>query len=264
MPSTTVKSLRNPRRVTTPVDHVLAALTSLEAPKAKAAPRAKVALDRVNSQTLTVLEAVWAAVRNRHQDLPAVAFTIGGSETTRGHFHAETWADSLESGYTRHEVFIAGERLKDGPREVLATLLHEAAHALAHVRKIQDTSRGGRFHNTRFRALAVELGLDVEKVGAIGWSGTTLTETTAAQYRVSLEKLATIGGHRRQLTRGQATGRKSNNNGRVLTCPTCDRKCRMSIGAAEVGPVVCWPCYVDSDEDLSAALMAAADEDEDN
>jgi hypothetical protein len=43
----------------------------------------------------------------------------------------------------------------------LATLLHEAAHGLAHVRKIPDTSRQGRYHNRRYQVLAEELGLDV-------------------------------------------------------------------------------------------------------
>jgi hypothetical protein len=263
---------RNPRRVATPVDHVLRALTSpqfqaqvgltdtvvqtLEATAPKA--RATAAMDRVNSQTLTVLESTWAAIRRRHKELPAVAFTIGGSETTRGHFHAETWADSMESGYTRHEVFLAGERLKDGPREVLATLLHEAAHALAYVRKITDTSRGGRYHNAAFKALALELGLEAAQDKAIGWSVTSLPDTTADAYRVALDRLATIGVHRRQLTRGEATGRKNNNNGQSLACPTCGRKVRASMASVEAGPIVCWPCYQDT-EDLESATMVGED-----
>lgn len=51
------------------------------------------------------------------------------------------------------EVFVGGEGLARGPADVLATLLHEAAHALAHVRGIQDTSRQGRWHNAQFKAL---------------------------------------------------------------------------------------------------------------
>lgn len=249
----TATTARNPRRVSTPKSAVKAA-------PAPAASRST--LDRVNSQTLAVLETVWAMVRRRHQDLPAVAFTIGGSESTRGHFHAETWADSAESGYTRHEVFIAGERLKDGPHDVLATLLHEAAHALAYVRKIKDTSRGGRFHNVRFRALAQELGLEVTQVGKIGWSGTALSYEGSLDYAQAIVKLGAIGGHRRQLTRAEATGRKNNNNGRVLECPTCQRKARVSNVSHEVGPMVCWPCYLET-EDLTLATMTADDEDED-
>ena len=56
---------------------------------------------------------------------------------------------------------ISGEGLARTPREVLGTLLHEAAHALAAARGITDTSRQGRYHNKKYAALAAELGLDV-------------------------------------------------------------------------------------------------------
>jgi hypothetical protein len=61
------------------------------------------------------------------------------------------------------EVFVGGEGLARGPAHVLATLLHEAAHALAHVRGIKDTPRQGRWHNARFKALAQEVGIEVSK-----------------------------------------------------------------------------------------------------
>jgi hypothetical protein len=35
--------------------------------------------------------------------------------------------------------------------------VHEAAHGLANTRGVKDTSRQGRYHNKRFRALAEEL-----------------------------------------------------------------------------------------------------------
>ena len=47
------------------------------------------------------------------------------------------------------EVFVGGEGLVLGAVDVLGTLLHEATHALAHVRGIQDTQRQGRYHNRR-------------------------------------------------------------------------------------------------------------------
>ncbi|WP_156046190.1 hypothetical protein [Herbidospora cretacea] len=53
------------------------------------------------------------------------------------------------------ELFIAGELLALGAARVLQTMLHEAAHALAHVRGIKDTSRSGnRYHNSLFAELA--------------------------------------------------------------------------------------------------------------
>jgi hypothetical protein len=32
----------------------------------------------------------------------------------------------------------------EGPRQTLQTMLHEAVHALAHARGVNDTSRGGK------------------------------------------------------------------------------------------------------------------------
>ena len=95
---------------------------------------------------------------------------------------------------------MAGEVVND-PERVLGTLLHEAAHALAHLRGIKDTSRGGRYHNAEFRTLAAEVGLDAAQVGTLGWSDTSLTEDTRAAYRVSLQRLATITVTRRAESR---------------------------------------------------------------
>jgi hypothetical protein len=69
-----------------------------------------------------------------------------------------------------HEVLIGGEGLERGPRDVLATLLHEGAHAIAAVRGIEDTSRQGRHHNASFKRIAEEVGLDVERDTGARWS----------------------------------------------------------------------------------------------
>jgi len=78
------------------------------------------------------------------------------------------------------------------------TLLHEAAHALADVRGIKDTSRQGRWHNARFKALAAELGIEVTKDPRLGWSPTTLTEPTRTAYADNISALgAALWMHRR-------------------------------------------------------------------
>jgi integrase len=93
-----------------------------------------------------------------------------------GHMTLGTYA------HFQHEVLVGGEGLHRSPLEVLGTLLHEAAHGLACARSIQDTSRGGRYHNRRYATLARELGLDVAAVKPIGWSA-TVPEPTAAALR---------------------------------------------------------------------------------
>jgi hypothetical protein len=132
---------------------------------------------------VAALEGAWAAIRSRHPEVPAVVMVLGagsvgatGGGLKQGHFAAMRWADPDQSAAGARvgdsvrlpEVFVGGEGLARGPADVLGTLLHEAAHALAHVRGIKDTSRQGRWHNTRFKALAEELGIEVARIRASG------------------------------------------------------------------------------------------------
>jgi hypothetical protein len=101
---------------------------------------------------------------------------------------------------------------------VLATLLHEAAHALAHKRGVKDTSRQGRYHNRRFKALAEELGLHVDHDPRLGWSPTTLPDVTAARYApvtAALERAITAHRHGERNAPGAPRG------GRSLTVCVC-------------------------------------------
>jgi hypothetical protein len=90
------------------------------------------------------------------------------------------------------EVFIGGEGLVRGAADVLGTLLHEAAHALAHVRDIKDTSRQGRWHNAKFKALAEELGIEVAKDPRIGWSPTAIPASTREEYAEVIDELGRV------------------------------------------------------------------------
>lgn len=138
---------------------------------------------------VTALEAIWLAIQERHPDVPDVVLTLGaGSLGERagqlrlGHFAADRWQHGEHERLP--ELFVGGEGLQRRPVEILGTLLHEAAHAVAHVRGIKDTSRQGRFHNTRFKALAEELGITVATTGNIGWSNGIVPETIAAGAEV--------------------------------------------------------------------------------
>lgn len=213
---------------------------------------------RVTSPVTTVLEGVWGFVRRRHPELPPVAFVVGsgtakpdkGVAMNMGHFAPGRWEQEED---THHEIFVAGEILNQ-PEAVLVTLLHEGAHALAHLRGVKDTSRGGRYHNVEFRKLAAEMGLEAAQIGTIGWSDTTLTDATRERYAVQLAALGKITVTRRHESRREATGRKSNNNGVSASCPNCGRKIRMSRSVNEAGPVVCWPCLEEQLAEVSASL----------
>jgi hypothetical protein len=146
------------------------------------------------STIVNSLEEAWAAIARRHPELPTNIVAITGSGAkgagwlVRGHWSAGRWE---VEGSQLPEVFISGERISEGARPVMATLLHEAAHGLAHARGIKDTSRQGRWHNKRFVAVAQEMGLTTatEADPAIGFSNTEWNDTLEAEYATELAAL---------------------------------------------------------------------------
>ncbi len=157
-------------------------------------------LDPVTGSAIVeVLEETWAAIRAEVPELPHVVMVTGSAFVGPGR-----WAHWRESGWTekhehaehiRHgEMFVAGETLAKGATFVVETMLHEGAHALATVRKIQDTSRQGRWHNGEFRKLGEELGLEYTKGNAHtahGYSFMTITEAAKDRYAALITKLDT-------------------------------------------------------------------------
>ena len=201
----------------------------------------------VTGPLVVAIERTWAAIQERHPDVPDVVLTLGNGsarpgQLTLGHFHDGKWA----TGDARlPELFVGGEGLARGPRAVLGTLLHEATHGVAATRGIKDTSRQGRYHNTRFRELATELGITVERDPRIGWSITTVPDATAQHFGDQIAALDTaIKAHR--LADVHGAGRTSSNNGLVATCE-CDppRKIRLSRTAYNAGAITCGACEAD-------------------
>jgi hypothetical protein len=108
-------------------------------------------------------------------------------------------------------------------------MLPEAAHGLAHARKVSDTSRQGRCHNRRYATLARELGLDVAHLDPIGWSATSVPDPTAARYVEALAEQAAPAG----------SGRSRN----ALACSCgCGRRIRVARSVLELAPIVCAGC----------------------
>jgi hypothetical protein len=193
------------------------------------------------SLLVAALEHTWQTIRQHHPEVPeAVLVVASGAEGKRlnlGHFAPHRWQ---VHGADRHEVLIGGEGLQRGPLEVLGTLLHEAAHGLAQARGIQDTSRQGRYHNRRYATLAGELGLQVASIQPIGWSATTVPDTTAAAYAGPLEDLATALVLWRRHEHHSGAGPRSRN----LLAPSCGcgRRIRAAKATLAEAPILCGVC----------------------
>ena len=128
---------------------------------------------------------------------------------------------------------ISGEGLRRSPAEVLGTLLHEAAHALAHARGIKDTSRQGRYHNKHFKTHAEAARPDrrARRPRSAG-PPATITPATELAYARQLRALAeamTLWRHGETITGPTA---RRNTNFIAAICPA---------GAPSASPPPPWP-----------------------
>ena len=98
--------------------------------------------------------------------------TIQSTPKAYGHFslREDTWISKL--GGT-HEINIGAGTLSRDIELVCATLLHEMVHYYNYINGIQDCSRGGTYHNKRFKAAAEARGLIDDHSDKYGWSHTS-------------------------------------------------------------------------------------------
>lgn len=213
--------------------------------------------DAAASEVVRACEEAWRAIRAEHAELPDAVMILGsGVERGRlvklGHWWAGRW---IADGQLRGEVLLAGEALHLKPEEVFEVLLHEAAHGLNAARGIKDTSRGGRYHNSRFAAAASEVGLKVEAMPPYGLARTSLTDEARATYAGAIERLSDVMRIARQIdARTRNEGREAGEgrdadsekqrerSGRVLAECGCGRKMRIAKSVLAAGPIVCGLC----------------------
>lgn len=207
-------------------------------------------MTNTNSVIVRTLENVWAKIRKAHPDVPQAVIVVASGSDRRGnlkygHYGAARWAvRPSKNAKTREkvsEILVSGEGLRRSGVQVMTTLLHEAAHGLAHTRKIKDTSRGGRYHNRRFAAMAYELGLEVTKDKAIGWSPSVMTRQAVEKWET---EIAMIRNAVRMAYRAyEPNGGNTKSPSRLLkaTCG-CGTVIRMSQKAYDSSPIYCLGC----------------------
>ena len=199
---------------------------------------------------VAALQRAWDGIQSRHPDVPDVVLTIGSGSLglcsgrpRLGHLAADRWQ---RADHTRVPELFVGDALRGGAVAVLTTLLHEAAHGMAHTGRIKDTSQKGRHHNARYKTLATELGLVVNKARTLGWSTTQLPPTTAQHYTRELAdiKRALIAYRHPETRRDDAADSHPDT---VARC-RCDRRIRISRTVLDLGPITCGTCGSHFDE----------------
>jgi hypothetical protein len=169
----------------------------------------------VGVDLVKALAAIWAAIRAKHPDVPNVVLLPApnphSNANVLGHFAALRWSAKHQgSASVQHEVIVVAEHLDRTPQDVVATLLHEAAHALNFQRGIKDCSKN-QYHNRHFENAAKELGLTVSQVPHYGFALTQLPHETAAVYESETKALQAVLIHRRAITAVTAPPTKPKN-----------------------------------------------------
>jgi hypothetical protein len=183
---------------------------------------------------MTELQATVDVAKNAtaHEDLRALQAALQASATAVLQSALQISSDAKAS---LPEVLITQELLADQAAQVLATLLHEAVHSVAWQRGIKDTSRQGRYHNHRFQTLAEELGLQVQRDSAFGWTETTLRASTADAYSRALREL--------ELLLPEVARRRNGRRGiRTLACPCGQRLVRDGRSGFHAEATICSGC----------------------
>lgn len=149
----------------------------------------------------------------------------------------------------RHELNLGAETLDRPIEDVVATMVHEMVHLYNIAHNVQDCSRGGKYHNKRFRDEAERRGLVIGHHEIYGW---TLTEPgeklidyiiqqgweDIAINRGTGRTPTASGGSKAGNSSGAETEKPKKSSTRKLVCP----KCGQSVRATRAVNILCGDC----------------------
>lgn len=184
--------------------------------------------------------------------LPTPIITVQSKPGSMGHCTvSKVWKKKDDEQY---ELNIAAEVLNYPIEETLDTMLHEMVHLFNLENGIQDVSRGGKYHNGKFKAKAEEVGLTCYKMGQYGWN--TKPNDSLIEYALSKDwseikinrgtfnpiriGVSGIEGSKDGNRDGKEDGGKKPSSTRKYQCPNCKCSCR----ATKELNLICGDCMV--------------------
>lgn len=165
--------------------------------------------------------------------------TIQSTPRAYGHYSVHPiWTVGGEE--KRHEINIGAGTLDRDIEYTVATLLHEMCHMYNDtVLNIQDTSRGGMYHNKHFKATAESVGLIVTKSDKYGWAHTAPSDSLLEWVLDHLDSIneikinrteptgiRVVGGNTAASGGLTITGSNPNSHSRKYVCPCCGNSVR--------------------------------------
>ncbi len=202
------------------------------------------------SRTAGYLEKIFRAINADWfgGELEEPIITIQSTPRAYGHVTvAKTWKRKDD---WRHELNLGAETLNRPIEHVVATMVHEMVHLYNIAHDIQDCSRGGTYHNRKFRDEAERRGLVISHHDKYGW---TVTEPGDKLLEYILEQGWTEisinrgGAWRPTASGGRKTGeggatedgeKPKKSSTRKLVCPCCGQ----SVRATKAVHILCGDC----------------------
>lgn len=188
--------------------------------------------------TLRRIESIFDSLNEKYFDneLPKCVMSIGKKEGCYGYFTAyKPWRDVEHDENRFCEISITAGYLDRPVLEMITTILHEMVHEYNFIHEVQDTSRGGTYHNAEYKKAAESHGLIVEKSAKYGWS-TTLPSDDLKEWVTKKRFKENTLVHERPSEK--AKKKKSKSNSRKYVCPTCGA----IIRATREVNVICGDC----------------------
>lgn len=190
------------------------------------------------SQAAKFLEDAFEVLNKKYFDgaLPKAVITIQSSPKAYGHY---TTYDAWQVSKSKYrEINLGAENLNRPMAETIGTLIHEMVHMYCDMNGIQDTSRGGRYHNKLFKAEAEKRDLIIGYDPTIGHSITApskaLRSFVAAQHwngKLTLARQGDFGADPKG-------GGKKPTSTRKYICPCCGA----SVRATKDVNILCADC----------------------
>lgn len=110
-------------------------------------------------------------------ELETPIITIQSTPTAYGHVTVgKVWKNSKAENQ-QYELNIGAGTLNRPIESVVSTLIHEMVHIYNLMHEIKDTSRGGTYHNKKFKEKAESVGLVIDHDPRIGYSITSPSES---------------------------------------------------------------------------------------
>lgn len=170
--------------------------------------------------------------------------------TPRAYAHYTTANVWKTANGGKREINVASGTLDRPLEEIISSLMHEMVHMWNDmVLNVQDTSRGGQWHNRMFAIEAEKHGLTVEKSPKYGYAFTTYDESLM-DWIIAHDELreiemcrsniwhnaSGIGG--KAASGGAPAATSTNSHSRKYICP----KCGNSVRATKAVNVICGDC----------------------